>query len=296
MFAPYCRHVLAVFTAVLAVALFPATASADHSWGSYHWSTSSLPLKLALGDNLSGTWATGFFLRDAAINPWNAGCAGDTDTSSDSCQGEQPPGDAGKIESKVEFSSAPGGTLSNVRKCWPTAGRVEVCNTTYGNNGWLGVAQIWVSGSHITQGTVKLNDTYFNTSTYNTTAWRNLVMCQEVGHTIGLDHQDEAFSNGNLGTCMDYTNKPEGPPSNQRPNYHDFEQLQAIYHTHEPSGGGGSPRGRNKGRATLAPGMTEDMSERAQWGRIVRQVGRTAVFERDFGGGHKVFTFVIWAD
>lgn len=30
------------------------------------------------------------------------------------------------------------------------------------NNGWLGIASISVNGSHITQGTVKLNDTYFN--------------------------------------------------------------------------------------------------------------------------------------
>lgn len=37
---------------------------------------------------------------------------------------------------------------------------------------------------------------------------RCLVTCQEVGHTFGLDHRDENFDNGNLGTCMDYTNDP----------------------------------------------------------------------------------------
>jgi hypothetical protein len=40
-----------------------------------------------------------------------------------------------------------------------------------------------------------VNDTYFNTPKYDTSAWRNLVMCQEVGHTLGLDHQDEDFDN-----------------------------------------------------------------------------------------------------
>ena len=69
---------------------------------------------------------------------------------------------------------------------------------------------------------MKLNDTYFNTSTYNTEAWRNLVSCQEVGHTFGLDHQDENFNNPNLGTCMDYTNDPS---SNQHPNQHDYDHL-----------------------------------------------------------------------
>ena len=72
----------------------------------------------------------------------------------------------------------------------------------------------------------ELNDTYFNTSTYNTTAWRNLVSCQEVGHTLGLDHQDENFNNANLGTCMDYTNNPG---TNQHPNQHDYDQLVTIY-------------------------------------------------------------------
>ena len=81
------------------------------------------------------------------------------------------------------------------RNCRPTAGRIEVCNATYGNNGWLGIAQIWASGAHITQAITKLNDTYFNTPTYNTPAWRRLVTCQEIAHDFGLDHQDEAFTN-----------------------------------------------------------------------------------------------------
>src|SRR6187401_2877596 len=84
--------------------------------------------------------------------------------------------------SKYNHSSG----LSSARTCKPTLGRVEVCNSKYGNNGWLGIAQIWASGNHITQGTTKLNDTYFSTSRYNTTAWRNLVSCQEVGHDVGL--------------------------------------------------------------------------------------------------------------
>ena len=107
--------------------------------------------------------------------------------------------------------------------CKPTVGRIEVCNGNYGNNGWLGIAQIWITGGvHITQATTKLNDTYFNTPTYNTPAWRQLVVCQEVGHNFGLGHQDENFDNVNLNTCMDYTSDPA---SNQHPNNHDYWQL-----------------------------------------------------------------------
>ncbi len=50
-------------------------------------------------------------------------------------------------------------------------------------------------------------------------------MCQEVGHTLGLDHQDEVFDNPNLETCMDYTNDPS---TNQHPNAHDYDQLATI--------------------------------------------------------------------
>ena len=85
---------------------------------------------------------------------------------------------------------------SNPASCLPTAGRIEVCNAAYGTNGWLGIAQIWVSsGSHITQATTRVNDTYFNQAFYNTSAWRQMVMCQEIAHDFGLDHQDENFNN-----------------------------------------------------------------------------------------------------
>ena len=114
----------------------------------------------------------------------------------------------------LDTSIVPG--RSSARKCRATPGQDEVCNANYGQNGWLGLASIWLASgtTHITQGSVKLNDTYFNTAQYNTPAWRQMVTCQEVAHTFGLDHQDETFGNTNLGTCMDYTNNPLGPPSN----------------------------------------------------------------------------------
>jgi hypothetical protein len=32
----------------------------------------------------------------------------------------------------------------------------------------------------------------------------------EVGHTFGLDDQDENFNNENFGTCMHYARDPDG--------------------------------------------------------------------------------------
>ena len=179
------------------------------------------------------------------------------------------------------------GAGASKRRCPWTSGRVEVCDYAYGYNGWLGVAQIYVSGSHITQGQVRLNDSYFNTSTYGSSAWRNMVMCQEVGHTLGLDHQDTNFSNANLGTCMDYTSNPSGPPSNEHPNAHDYAQLVTIY-THLDS---------TTTALQTAPGKNADAAELGQWGQLVALTngGRTSVYVLDAGGGLQVVTFVIWA-
>ena len=179
---------------------------------------------------------------------------------------------------------------ANPKNCRASAGRVEVCNSKYGNNGWLGIAQIWASGDHITQGVTKMNDTYFNTATYNTPAWRNLVLCQEVGHTLGLDHQDETFDNPNLGTCMDYTSNPT---SNQHPNQHDYEELEAIY-AHLDSF---TSVGQVLNPANLAKEIAAaDFDDPKDWGKLVKDNRRVAIFERDFGKGQKVFTFVVWAN
>ena len=187
------------------------------------------------------------------------------------------------------------------KNCRPTTGRIEACNANYGNNGWLGIAQIWASGSHITQAITKVNDTYFNTATYNTPAWRRLVMCQEIAHDFGLDHQDENFSNPNLGSCMDYTNDPDGGgfygPSNEHPNSHDFQQLAIIYSAHTDTSttlsqtSGGSANGRSGTASEEGPNNPAD------FGRPVGPrdgEGRYILFERDERGGGRLLTHVFW--
>lgn len=295
---------LAVVAASFVFVLFPSLVSASHSWGPYHWSTEKLPLQLVVGDNLTigSPWDTGYFLRDYVITPWNRGCEGDVGGTLDSCRGAQPSGEAGKISSQVELN--PVSSNKDPSTCFPTLGRVEVCNYTYGDNGWLGIAQIWTKGPHIQQAVAKLNDTYFNQAPYSANDWRALVICQEVGHTFGLDHQDENFGNPNLGTCMDYTGIPGGTspddpnnPANVYPNYHDFEQLILIYHTHTPSGGGSGGGKGGKGKPEIPPAMYENLNDRAKWGVLRRETnnGRTALYDRDLGGGQRLFTFVIWA-
>jgi len=48
------------------------------------------------------------------------------------------------------------------------SGRVEVCNASDGNTGWLGIASIGISGgTHITKGYVKLNGARTSTTRMN---------------------------------------------------------------------------------------------------------------------------------
>ena len=261
---------MGLFVIALALVAFQMSASATHSWGGYHWARQINPVTIQVGDNVTSAWDAHLTL---AASDWDAEPSG---------WSPQYPDDVNPV---VVAGAA------NPRNCRPTSGTVQVCNASYGNNGWLGVAQIWVSGLHIVQGTVKLNDYYFNNyAPYNgpnKEAWKQMVVCQEVGHTWGLDHQDETFNNTNLGTCMDYTNNVLGPPDNEHPNLHDYEDLSIIYQHLD-----------NTTTAKLSPAAAGAVLESlSQWGQLMKvsHGGKTQIFERDFRNGEKVITFVIWA-
>ncbi len=250
-----------VVALVLAIG-FAAHVFATHSWGGYHWARTSNPFTLKVGDNVSSAWDARL---DEARTDWS-------------------------VSSVLDLTKVAGGTRP--RNCRPTSGRIEVCNASYGSTGWLGIAQIWITGGeHITQAIAKLNDTYFNTVTYNTYSWRQLVMCQEIAHGFGLDHQDENFDNSNLGSCMDYTSSPSG---NEHPNAHDYQELEIIYSHLDATTTGGS-----RLQSISPPAMGQiDFDTPAQWGRLVRSNanGRVQVYELDFGRGNRVMTHVFWAD
>ena len=210
-----------VVAAIAGLMAMAVPGQATHRWGKYHW---------------KGTGERTIAIIDSTVNPWPG------HVSAANADWEPSPW--------IRLTSTNGATDANTRSSCPAAsGKVRVCNYAYGDNGWLGIAEIWLfrgADGHIAQGRVKLNDTYFNQEQYNTAAYRQFVTCQEIGHTFGLGHQDENQTNTNLGSCMDYTRDPDGSIngqlSNTEPNAHDFEQLAIIY-THDDAAKKGGPPG-----------------------------------------------------
>lgn len=270
------RVVLVASAAV--AALTPAIA--NHSWNGYHWAGDGQNLTVRVNTATTAVWNTAV---TEAISDWN--------------------------QSTELTLPGPVAVSVNRRKCNPIAGQVLVCNDSYGQRGWLGIASIWLSNGHISQGTTKLNDTYFNTAQYNTPAWRAMVACQEIGHDFGLGHTNEIFNNTNDGTCMDYTNAPDGGvvgsfdygANNRHPNGHDYSMLNTVYNhddgymsANSSTNFGIRQVGQAPSRALPSEGSGDSPAE---WGRAIHKdgEGRPDVFVKDLGAGHKVITHVFWA-
>ncbi len=270
------------FAALLALGAFSSTASANHPWSTYHWGHTGT-VKLQLDDNLTTTaWKD--HLKKASDLGTNV-----TYDPSDSLTGIKT--HDWNDSTVLKTAIAPSSTN---RQCSPTSGRVEVCNGKYGNNGWVGLASIWLSGGHIVQGTAKMNDTY-SMNAYT----KQQVMCQEVGHTFGLGHQDTS-RNSTFNSCMTYDNP--NADNDQWPNSHDYKQLESIYNADAATGGhvDSSNTFSNTSAASKLPAAARavDPADPSQRGRLIDRSsnGRVEIYERDFGKGNKVITRVIRVD
>jgi len=193
---------LAVATAGAALVLCASlTANASHSWNNYHWArtTSSFTLQTLDSTVSNGANMNWPALLATAAQQWSQ-------------------------STKLDLAVSPYDNSSRARKrCTSVAGKIRVCNASYGNNGWLGLASINLDAQgHISRGTAKMNDSY--ASYYNSDPNEAPhVMCQEVGHTFGLGHTSEDGSSQK--TCMDYSTDPQSTA----PNQHDMDQLASIY-------------------------------------------------------------------
>lgn len=224
---------LALLAAVVALnvaAVVPSQAS--HSWGNYHWGRTSNPFTLKLVDSVTGVW-DGLLSQVSA--DWTASTALNTTIE---------PGATGLLEQLL---------------CSAISGKVRACSANYGPNLWFGLATVWTSGGHISQATTQVNDYYFTGSYGNNTARRH-VLCQEIGHDLGLDHSYVEPS------CMDDTNSTLNTASYVDPGTHDFAQLSTIYAHLDSS-------------STAASTVTSK---------------RSSVFVRH-EGAQTIYTYVFWA-
>ena len=254
-------------------AAFGGVVLADHSWGTYHWARTTNSFDLTVVNSTTIDWDP---YVERAVSDWSQSAT-------------------------LNMVQNLNGSTSDRdrRQCRTPEGAVRICNQTYGNTGWLGVAGISIdSNGHIVTGYTKLNDTYFSQSPYNAPAWKQSVTCQELGHNVGLDHQDEDFNNTSLFSCMDYQNPPY-----EYPNSHDYEQLATIYghlDSYDSYAGGGddggggtcnAPPGKGCNKADVGHG-----NSRADWGLSLGRRGATEKFLRIDRDGMRHLTFVTWVE
>ena len=246
----------------VAAAIVAGPAIANHAWSTYHWSTPNGIATPTVVDNTVGAWKPRVSIAVADLNRSN------------------------NIDSALTTST------TNQKRCPMVSGTIQVCNSAYGQTGWLGIASISLSGGHIVAGSTKLNDTYFAYPQYNTETWKQLVTCQEIGHDYGLGHQNEDFNTDLTTSCMEYTSWPDG---NEHPDAHDYQQLASIY-GHADTGGGGGGGGPGNGGGKGKPLGIDPGNSPAEWGKAVGKdaAGRPNEYVRNFNG-YTIITHVTWA-
>jgi hypothetical protein len=326
---------LIVLSLLVVPAAIPAIASHSnsegHQWASYKWARTSSnppgPIEIKVRDNTrlvggKDVWSAKF---TRAMNDWN------DPVGTTKAQASYPKEYLRTPATPLEWTETPPiklmiqskGSL-DPKQCRPTLGYIEVCNYPYGKKGWSGIAQIWTSNGSISQASAKLNDTYLTESYYTNyknmgfggyqyasatdalNADRQLVLCQEVAHGFGMDHDDENFSDNNTGTCMDYGNSPM---FDEHPRYADFAVLERMYcpvgdcpdlptsTTTTTSPRDTASAGQEVGTVDPVPVGEEINNDPSFWGEVTEYdgKGRPSHYHKNLGNGKAVETFVIYA-
>ena len=273
------RGMCAALVLLAVFAMLPKAVTASHVWSTYHWRRPSAAiLNIPVRRVNSAVWVARY---NTAMTDW-------------------------RKPAMTKIKPFTGFTGGQAPSCPVVNGQITSCDGSYGGTGWLGLAQIWISGSHILRGRSIMNNSYFALAAYNTIPWRQLVMCQEIGHNFGLGHVNVVFGNRNVGSCMDYTSDPDGGgaygPSNMHPYAHDYALINTK-HTHvgmEPPTLLSGPENSDLPEPTVAePQRMVDFNglRMENLGQLMYSGdgGRTERYESDFGGGHKVVTQVVWA-
>ncbi|MCH7663864.1 MAG: hypothetical protein IH859_08365 [Chloroflexi bacterium] len=273
--------ILPVLAALLIAVLAVGIAFADNQWSSYHYERpSSAELILDIGDchtpSVYNNWSA---MLTNVIADWN-----------------NIPGAGDNPE--IGF---------NLTACGAT---INSYNDDYGNTGWLGLASIRVSRgryAHIVSGRSQINEFYIDYPDYfgfdQAVEWQQ-VLCQEIGHDFGLNHNREGSSGGTPDdTCMNDDIRPLRFPS---PNVHDDEMFTEMYtHNHGESDSGSKPcnpksKKCNAGAAsymvaTWAESYASTAEMAASADVIVVATVRSTLPAAASNNGNVPFTFVVFS-
>ena len=277
------RLVAFVFAAAVGMTAFNvATAMAKNQWADYHWSlpAGGTPLSIDVNNcqddpSLTDPSITYWTLDNSFYEPnadWNReiGLAGGAIVI---LNGFCPDG--------INAFDDPIGSANNgdfdARALLSDPSTVNSFNGFFGNSGWVGLAIIALpaNDSHIFYGEVYLNDYYPQiSSTYDQPRVMQKVQCQEIGHTIGLDHEKKDT------TCMYSSRVFIGSVYTPRP--HDADVVNSITHDdaapppppEEDDGGGPCAKNPNHWKC-LAQGPV--FRGKATW--VERYESREEMFE-----------------
>lgn len=217
-----------------------------HQWNGYHWTKQSdNERKVIIRDSLSSTSYANKLGN--VISDWGQ-------------------------SAKFKFVRQQAETDATTRLNCPMPtyyGRVRVCNHSDYTFSGAGIARIrYNSESHIQKGTVRVKNSVTSTA-------QRPLLCQEVGHTLGLDHR------GTTNSCM----YQDAGSASASPDAHDYEQLSNQTHHHGGEADtGGSLSDLDTGGGVL-DGCTSTLvcSEVSSHGHTFTT--RTSIRELPNGGG-----------
>lgn len=188
----------AVIAIVASLSAVAPPASAAHQWGNRHWKrTTSGQVVVKLLDSTTDYWRNN--ITPVAASDWSQSNRHNID----------------RVTTNIANDSTTRSNCPVVKRYR----RFRVCNYPYGASAWDGEAQVWrnTSTGHIYYGRLRIDTAGTDNDTDQK---RKQTVCHELGHALGLDHQNSDDSCTKSGGTAPH------------PNTHDINFVQEITHQH----------------------------------------------------------------